>query len=112
MFWLNSLDEMAQPIDVLSDDRGLRACMDGANVAAEWREALTKAHSISTLDDFIYLVTASEWEASLRDLVQAAGSPVKDNRIALARFKSASEAGFSVGTALHGSAFLVVVGRM
>ena len=87
MFWLNSLDEMAQPIDVLSDDRGLRACMDGANVAAEWREALTKAHSISTLDDFIYLVTASEWEASLRDLVQAAGSPVKDNRIALARFK-------------------------
>ena len=31
--------------------------------------------------------------ASLRDLVQAAGSPVKDNRIALARFKSAWEAG-------------------
>ena len=92
-FGLTVVDEMAQPIDVLSDDRGLRACMDGANVAAEWREALTKAHSISTLDDFIYLVTASEWEASLRDLVQAAGSPVKDNRIALARFKSAWEAG-------------------
>ena len=46
-----------------------------------------------TLDDFVYLVTATEWEASLRDLVQGAGSPVKDNRIALARFKSAWEAG-------------------
>ena len=84
---------MAQRIDILSDDRGLRACMDGANVAPEWREALMRAHSIATLDDFVYLVTATEWEASIRDLVQGAGSPVKDNRIALARFKSAWEAG-------------------
>ena len=31
-FGLTVVDAMAQPIDVLSDDRGLRACMDGANV--------------------------------------------------------------------------------
>ena len=78
-------------IDVLCDDRGLRACVEGANIKEEWATEFLRVHKIVTLDDFIYLVTAGQWETSLADLV--AGCSFKNDRIAGARFKSAYLAG-------------------
>jgi len=78
-------------IDVLSDDRGLLACLEGANLHKAWIEEFTKVHKISTLDDFVYLVTASDWEKSLSELISI--TSYKTDRIAGARFKSAYLAG-------------------
>ena len=78
-------------IDVLCDDRGLQACIEGANIKAEWATEFLRVHHIVTLDDFIYLVTAGQWETSLADLVAACS--FKNDRIAGARFKSAYLAG-------------------
>ena len=54
-------------------------------------EEFTKVHKISTLDDFVYLVTASDWEKSLSELISI--TSYKTDRIAGARFKSAYLAG-------------------
>ena len=79
-------------IDVHQDDKGLAACFNGANLKPEWTEAYLRAHHVTTLDDFIYMVRASDWEQSLGDLLSQVPD-LKDNRIAEARFKSAFEAG-------------------
>ena len=79
-------------IDVLQDDKGLAACFQGANLQADWITAYKDQHHVTTLDDFVYMVTAASWEASLGDLLQQVPL-LKDHRIALARFKSAYEAG-------------------
>eukprot|EP00435_Cladocopium_sp_Y103_P000858 s5581_g1.t1 len=79
-------------IDVLQDDRGLETCFKGANLEAAWIESYTKVHKLVTLDDFIYMIQASEWEKSLLEHVEQVPD-LKGNRIALARFKSAFEAG-------------------
>ena len=79
-------------IDVHQDDRGLAACFAGAQLQDAWVQAYLKVHQVTTLDDFIYMVRASDWEQSLGDLVSQV-TELKDNRIALARFKSAFEAG-------------------
>ncbi len=79
-------------IDVLQDDRGLATCLAAAQIKPEWIEAYKVTHAVSTLDDFVYMVTASEWEKSLTELVEGVAS-LKGNRIALARFKSAFECG-------------------
>ena len=63
-----------------------------AQIRPEWFEAYKVAHAVSTLDDFVYMVTASEWEKSLGELVEGVAS-LRGNRIALARFKSAFECG-------------------
>ena len=52
-------------IDVHQDDKGLSACWAGANLKPEWTEAYTRVHQLVTLDDFIYMVKASDWEQSL-----------------------------------------------
>ena len=79
-------------IDVLQDDRGLATCFRGANLEQSWIDNYTKFHQISTLDDFVYMIQASDWEKSLADHIDQV-SALKGNRIALARFKSAYEAG-------------------
>ena len=79
-------------IDVLQDDRGLATCLAAAQIRPEWVADYKTAHGVSTLDDFVYMVTASEWEKSLTELVEGVAS-LKGNRIALARFKSAFECG-------------------
>ena len=79
-------------IDVLQDDRGLAACFRGANLEQSWIESYTKFHQISTLDDFVYMIQASDWEKSLAEHIDQVTS-LKSNRIALARFKSSYEAG-------------------
>ena len=79
-------------IDVLQDDRGLASCFAAAQLKPEWIEAYKKKHDITTLDDFVYLVKASDWEKSLGDLLEAV-TELNGNRIAEARFKSAYECG-------------------
>ena len=79
-------------IDVLQDDRGLAACFRGANLEQSWIESYTTFHQLSTLDDFVYMIQASDWEKSLAEHIDQVTS-LKSNRIALARFKSAYEAG-------------------
>ena len=79
-------------IDVLQDDRGLSTCVAAAQIKPEWIDAYNTAHSVATLDDFVYLVTASDWEASLKELVEGVPA-LRGNRIAMARFKSAYECG-------------------
>ena len=89
--FLLSVSMSLSKIDVLSDDRGLLACLEGANLHKAWIEEFTKIHKISTLDDFVYLVTASDWEKSLSELISI--TSYKTDRIAGARFKSAYLAG-------------------
>lgn len=79
-------------IDTLQDDRGLLTCFQGAMVKDEWQQAYQTAHSVSTLDDFIYMINGDSWESSLTSFVEAVPS-LKGNRIAVARFKSSFEAG-------------------
>eukprot|EP00438_Fugacium_kawagutii_P019665 Skav207971 [mRNA] locus=scaffold495:41021:43631:+ [translate_table: standard] len=79
-------------IDVHQHDRGLRACLAGAQLKPEWIDAYVKYHSISTLDDFVYLIRGSDWESSVGEHVGAVRE-LKDEKIALARFKSAFEVG-------------------
>ena len=57
-----------------------------------WIDNYTKFHQICTLDGFVYMIQASDWEKSLADHIDQV-SALKGNRIALARFKSAYEAG-------------------
>ena len=47
-------------IDVLQDDRGLATCFRGANLEQSWIDNYTKFHQISTLDDFVYMIQASD----------------------------------------------------
>ena len=79
-------------IDTMQDDRGLLTCYQGALVKEEWQAAYNTFHSITTLDDFIYMVDGETWETSLTQLVEAVPA-LKGNRIAMARFKSSFEAG-------------------
>ena len=48
-------------IDVHQDDRGLAACFAGAQLQDAWVQAYLKVHQVTTLDDFIYMVRASDW---------------------------------------------------
>ena len=57
-------------IDTLQDDRGLQTCFKSANVEQDF----VRTHSISTSDDFVYLVDSKEWEASLKDLLSGVAS--------------------------------------
>eukprot|EP00435_Cladocopium_sp_Y103_P012732 s1670_g3.t1 len=79
-------------IDVLQDDRGLAACLKGANLQQEWIDNYVKHHHIVTLDDFVYMIKASDWETSLGEHVEQVAA-LRGNRIAMARFKSAFEFG-------------------
>lgn len=79
-------------IDVHQSDRGLQACFNGALLKPEWIEEYVKVHQVATLDDFVFMITATEWEVSLEAHVDKVPS-LKGNRIAVARFKSAFTAG-------------------
>ena len=79
-------------IDVLQSDRGLAACFTGAQLTTAWVDAYTKAHHITTLDDFVFMITAAEWEKSLEAHIEQVAE-LKGNRIAVARFKNAFLAG-------------------
>lgn len=77
-------------VDVLSDDRGLAACLAQANILEQWSKDFVAKHNIATLDDYIYMVAQKEWEEGVADLLQSVPT-LKDNRIILARFRSAYE---------------------
>ena len=79
-------------IDVSSDDRGLGACFEAAHITADWRGLYVSHHKVVTLDDYIYMIDSTAWEKSLESHLQQV-TGLRDNRIALARFKSAYEAG-------------------
>lgn len=79
-------------VDVLSDDRGLAACLAQANILEQWSKDFVAKHNIATLDDYIYMVAQKEWEEGVADLLQSVPT-LKDNRIILARFRSAYEIG-------------------
>eukprot|EP00435_Cladocopium_sp_Y103_P038596 s1483_g10.t1 len=79
-------------IDVLQDDRRLATCFKGANLDQAWIDLYVKHHGLTTLDDFVYMIQASDWEKSLTEHVDQV-KDLKGNRIALARFKSAFESG-------------------
>ena len=57
-------------------------------------EAFVKAHGITTLDDFVYLVDGKAWETSLQDMLSGIEA-LKNKRLILARFKAAYESGLS-----------------
>ena len=76
----------------MQSDRGLAACFQGAQLSQEWIDAYSKTHSLTTLDDFIFMITASEWEKSLEAHIEQVQA-LRGNRIAVARFKSAVMAG-------------------
>ena len=79
-------------IDTLQDDRGLQSCLAAANIKPEWSTPFLQTHGIETLDDYVFMVNATKSEESILALVQAAPA-VKDNRVALSRFKAAFESG-------------------
>lgn len=79
-------------IDVFQTDRGLHSCFVAGNVRPEWEKEFVKQHNLETLEDYVYLVEAQDWEKSVGELVKAVSS-LATNRIAIARFKASYEAG-------------------
>ena len=79
-------------IDVSGDDKGLGACFDAANISTDWRAQYVSFHHVATLDDFVYMIDSTAWERSLGEHLEQVNG-LKGNRIILARFKSAYEAG-------------------
>ena len=74
------------------DDQGLQACFKRARLETSWTQEFCKSVKIETLEDYVYLFNKSTWETELEAHLQ--GIPaLKDNRLALSRFKSAYEAG-------------------
>ena len=81
-------------VDVHAKDKGLLSCLQAANVQDPWIQAFQDVHRIESLEDFVFLVTHARWEDSLRELVNEVPS-LKDNRLALARWKAAYTMGHS-----------------
>eukprot|EP00435_Cladocopium_sp_Y103_P041263 s83_g11.t1 len=79
-------------VDVLADDRGLQGCLKAANVQKEWADAFIARHKITTLDDYVYATPHESWEKGVEALVNQVPT-LKDNLIALARFRSAFDIG-------------------
>ena len=79
-------------IDVFQTDRGLHSCFAASNVRPEWEKDFVKQHNLETLEDFVYLVSANDWDTGVGELVKAVSS-LASNRIAAARFKASLEAG-------------------
>lgn len=82
----------AASIDVFQEDRGLRTCFNAANLEQPWQDEFVKRHNIATLDDFVYMVTQSDWERSISEMVDSCPG-LKSNRVVLSRFKAAWESG-------------------
>ena len=87
-FWLFSLVGWAQwPVSMSCRVTGaLRRASRAAQLTTAWVDAYTKAHHITTLDDFVFMITAAEWEKSLEAHIEQVAE-LKGNRIAVARFK-------------------------
>ncbi|CAE7225929.1 unnamed protein product, partial [Symbiodinium sp. CCMP2456] len=79
-------------VDLQADDRGLHSCFAASGVKQDWIQAVVSHHRLETLDDFVYMINKGEWESSLAAFVQEVGV-IRDNRLALARFKAAWQAG-------------------
>lgn len=75
-------------VDVLADDRGLQGCFKVANIQQEWAQDFITKHKLVTLDDYIYSVAHDTWEKGVETLVSQVPT-LRDNMIALARFRSA-----------------------
>ena len=63
-----------------------------ANISTEWSDAFVAKHSLSTLDDLVYLVSHQDWEKEIEELVNQVPSLAR-SRIVIARFRSAFEIG-------------------
>ena len=79
-------------VDVLADDRGLQGCFKVANIQQEWAQDFITKHKLVTLDDYIYSVAHDTWEKGVETLVSQVPT-LRDNMIALARFRSAFDIG-------------------
>ncbi|CAL1129060.1 unnamed protein product [Cladocopium goreaui] len=79
-------------VDVLADDRGLQGCFKVANIQQEWAQDFITKHKLVTLDDYIYSVANDTWEKGVETLVSQVPT-LRDNMIALARFRSAFDIG-------------------
>ena len=79
-------------VDVLADDRGLQGCFKVANIQQECAQDFITKHKLVTLDDYIYSVAHDTWEKGVETLVSQVPT-LRDNMIALARFRSAFDIG-------------------
>lgn len=79
-------------VDVLADDRGLQGCLSMADVKPDWAKDFLAKHQVATLDDSVYAVSHDTWEKGVEALVGQVPT-LKDNMIALARFRSAFDIG-------------------
>ena len=77
---------------MLADDRGLQGCFKVANIQQEWAQDFITKHKLVTLDDYIYSVAHDTWEKGVETLVSQVPT-LRDNMIALARFRSAFDIG-------------------
>ncbi|CAE7257437.1 unnamed protein product [Symbiodinium microadriaticum] len=84
--------ELAMAMLVITDDQGLQACFKRARLESSWVEEFCKTLKIETLEDYIYLFNKSTWESEIETHLQSIPA-LKDNRLALSRFKAAYEAG-------------------
>ena len=74
------------------DDQGLHACFKRARLEPSWIQEFCQSLKIETLEDYIYLFNKSSWENEIETHLQSIPA-LKDNRLALSRFKAAYEAG-------------------
>lgn len=87
-------DKMAHVsrIDVFQSDRGLMSCLKSSDIKEDWSKEFLSFHKLETLDDFIFSVTSSDWE----DGIEAMCKQVRVLAVAIARFRSACEAGQAI----------------
>ena len=79
-------------IDVFQSDRGLMSCLKSSNIKEDWSREFLSFHKLETLDDFIFSVTSSNWEDGIEAMCKQVRG-LAENRVAVARFRSAYEAG-------------------
>ena len=66
-------------MDLQAAEKGLASCMLLSNIPTAWVRAFIDQHRLESLEEFVYVVDGSRWEASLKELADEA-PPLKDNR--------------------------------
>ena len=65
----------AGTIDVTAPDTGLASCLRMARLSDSNASLFIQKHKLESLEDFVYVVERSSWEASLKELAEAPGAP-------------------------------------
>ena len=68
------------------------SCLKSSNIKEDWSREFLSFHKLETLDDFIFSVTSSNWEDGIEAMCKQVRG-LAENRVAVARFRSAYEAG-------------------